>query len=214
MRFVLDFSYATGLRASELVSAKLGQIERDQAELAWLRLRGKGNREGRVAIPALASQALDRHLLERKLPVSPSRWDSSTRLVGSLDAEAGITAGRLWAMVKRFFETAAKVVQEDNPILAEKLLRASPHWMRHTHATHLLDSGADLGRRAGQPEARFDHHDICLPPQRRCAPRQPGWRGVPAPSVIACVGLRPNEKQQGSLSSWTRQTGCPVGRQG
>jgi site-specific recombinase XerD len=48
MRFVLDFCYSTGLRANELVSATLGQLERDRKELAWLRVRGEGNREGRV----------------------------------------------------------------------------------------------------------------------------------------------------------------------
>jgi site-specific recombinase XerD len=31
-----------------------------------------------------------------------------------------------------------------NPVVAEKLRRASPHWMRHTHATHALANGADL----------------------------------------------------------------------
>lgn len=144
MRFVLDFCYATGLRASELVGAKLGHLERDRTETVWLRVRGKGNREGRVSIPALASQALDRYLMDRRLPVSPSRWDPTTSLISSLAGEAGITSGRLWAMVKRFFATAARVVQDENPAMAEKLLKASPHWMRHTHTTHLLDAGADL----------------------------------------------------------------------
>jgi integrase len=43
-----------------------------------------------------------------------------------------------------FFATAAGVIEGDNPQLAEKLRRASPHWMRHTHATHALESGAKL----------------------------------------------------------------------
>ena len=46
--------------------------------------------------------------------------------------------------MKRFFETAAGEVEGESPALAEKLRRASPHWMRHTHATHALARGAEL----------------------------------------------------------------------
>jgi len=38
--------------------------------------------------------------------------------------------------MKRFFAQVAQVIKEENPTAAEKLRRASPHWMRHTHATH------------------------------------------------------------------------------
>ena len=65
-------------------------------------------------------------------------------MLGSLDGEAGITSKRLWAIVKRFFATAAGVLAEANPALAEKLRRATPHWTRHTHATHALQRGAEL----------------------------------------------------------------------
>jgi site-specific recombinase XerD len=46
--------------------------------------------------------------------------------------------------MKRFFAQAADVIRDDNPALAEKLRRASPHWTRHTHATHALACGAEL----------------------------------------------------------------------
>lgn len=43
-----------------------------------------------------------------------------------------------------FFTKVAQVIEKDSPATAEKLRRASPHWMRHTHATHALACGAEL----------------------------------------------------------------------
>jgi site-specific recombinase XerD len=143
LRFVLDFAYATGLRASELVHATLGTIEIDRDE-RWLHVVGKGARAGRVALPPLASAALDRYLAQRSLPTTPSRWDPNQPLVGDIAGEGGIHRARLWAVMKRFFATVAQVIRADNPALAEKLLRATPHWMRHTHASHALQRGAEL----------------------------------------------------------------------
>lgn len=146
LRFVLDFGYATGLRASELVSAKLGDMAPDRQGDHWLNLVGKGSRTGKVALPPLARTSLDRYLVERGLPVTRARWNPKTPLIGGLgiDATEGITGTRLWSVVRRFFETAANVIENDYAVLAEKLRKASPHWMRHTHASHALARGAEL----------------------------------------------------------------------
>ncbi|WP_217283866.1 phage integrase family protein [Pseudaquabacterium terrae] len=151
LRFILDFGYGTGLRASELVGAKLGRIELDPHGDHWLRVVGKGSKAGKVSLPPIAREALDRYLAQRGLPVTPAKWASSTRLLGNIpaavgeaDEAGGITTGRLWALTKRFFATAAGELQEVHPALAEKLRRATPHWMRHTHATHALERGVEL----------------------------------------------------------------------
>jgi site-specific recombinase XerD len=146
LRFVLDFAYATGLRASELVGAMLGSVRGDPHGDHWLHVVGKGSKAAKVAMPPLARGALDRYLAERGLSIAPSRWDPKTPLVGSLESEtaSGIISARLWAIMRRFFRAAAGIIQDEHPVLAEKLRRASPHWMRHTHATHALARGAEL----------------------------------------------------------------------
>lgn len=146
LRFMLDFAYATGLRASELVGAVLGGVRTDAHGDHWLYLVGKGSKPGKVALPPLARSALDRYLIQRQLPVTPARWNPQTPLIGSLEHEsvAGITGSRLWSVIGRFFSKAADLIEDGNPALAERLRRASPHWMRHTHATHALARGAEL----------------------------------------------------------------------
>jgi integrase len=149
VRFLLDFGYGTGLRAGELIGSTLGRLERDPQGDLWLHVIGKGARAGKVAVPPVASAALDRYLAERGLPVTPDHWKSRTPLLGSLGASAeaepsGITAGRLWAVMKRFFATAADELQAVHPTLSDKLRRATPHWMRHTHASLALQRGAEV----------------------------------------------------------------------
>ena len=85
-------------------------------------------------------------VLKGLLPTTPSMWIPNTKLIGAMDLQnqSGISATRLWVVMKRFFETAAVKVEQENPALAEKLRKATPHWMRHTHATHALARGAEL----------------------------------------------------------------------
>ncbi|KKB60802.1 hypothetical protein WM40_27085, partial [Robbsia andropogonis] len=42
------------------------------------------------------------------------------------------------------FRQAAQIIENDHPTLAEKLRQATPHWMRHTHATHAIARGVEL----------------------------------------------------------------------
>lgn len=93
----------------------------------------------------MALPALDQPLVQRGLPVTPSRWDPATPLVANLEeAGAGIESTRLWRVLRRFFLLVADAIQDERPATAEKLRRASPHWIRHAHATHALARGAEL----------------------------------------------------------------------
>ncbi|KVN60763.1 integrase [Burkholderia ubonensis] len=122
LRFLLDFGYATGPRASELVGATLGDIWRDEHGDHWLHVLGKGGKLGKVALPPLARTALDQYLVQRGLPVTPTRWNPATPLVASLEEDgAGIEPRRLWRVLRRFFELAADTIQDERPAAAEKL---------------------------------------------------------------------------------------------
>lgn len=147
LRFLLSFGRATGLRNSELVRARLGDIEIDEKRHWWLNVVGKGSKGALVAIPPVAKAALRAYLRAQGLPTTQNRWDPDLPIVGRLweDGTAGpLSSARLWSVMKRFFKLAAKRVESTRPALAAKLCQASPHWMRHTHATHALAHGAAL----------------------------------------------------------------------
>ncbi len=100
-----------------------------------------------MALPPLAILALDHYLMQRGVPTTPALWKPSTPLVADLKAAGShsrITSSRLWDVTKRFFVATADAIEAESPKTAEKLRRASPHWMRHTHATHALAKGAEL----------------------------------------------------------------------
>jgi len=145
LRFILDFAAGTGLRNSELVRARLGQISRDEHGNRWIDVVGKGNKAGRVVVPPISSLALDRYLVARGLSIMEANWQRKTPLINRLGREeANLTGARLWAITRRFFQQASADLAAVNRPLSERLLQASPHWMRHTHASQALDRGASL----------------------------------------------------------------------
>lgn len=125
-RAMLELLYATGLRVSELVGLKVGQISQHQGALL---VRGKGDRQRLVPIGQTALDALSRYLAEgRGALLGLRRCDA---LFVTQRGEA-MTRQAFWYLIKRHARRAG---------IAKPL---SPHTLRHAFATHLLNHGADL----------------------------------------------------------------------
>ncbi len=125
-RAILELLYACGLRVSELTELPLAAVD---LEAGFLTVLGKGSKERFVPVGAPALRALRRYLAE----VRPSldRGGAAGRVF--LNARgAPLSRVAVWSLVKRAGHTAG-VARE-----------ISPHTLRHTFATHLLQGGADL----------------------------------------------------------------------
>lgn len=129
---LIELLYATGARISEAVGLSIGEIDLD-ARL--VRLYGKGGKERIVPFGSTAAAALeDWFSPSGRARIVPERWRSRD------DAEAvflNTRGGRLtrqaaWQLIKKYGARAG---------IGDEL---SPHVLRHSCATHLLDHGADL----------------------------------------------------------------------
>jgi integrase/recombinase XerD len=124
-RAMVELMYGSGLRVSELVNLQLGDRRRDPPVLL---VRGKGSKERLAPVGPAADRALDAWLLER----------------GALDKGAGSP----WFFVGRAGRPLTRQAFWKN--LRKHALSAgihkplSPHTLRHSFATHLLQGGADL----------------------------------------------------------------------
>jgi integrase/recombinase XerC len=117
---ILEMLYATGLRVSELAGLDLDAVDRDARTV---RVLGKGARERIVPYGTPAARALDTYLGRRGLSRGPV----------FVNHRGGRLSPRSVHTIVRRAVRAAGVTR-----------RVSPHTLRHTFATHLLDRGADL----------------------------------------------------------------------
>jgi integrase/recombinase XerC len=121
-RAILELFYSSGLRVGELAALDVGHV--DLAE-GLVRVRGKGDKERIVPVGRMARQALDRYLVARGAP----RQDHPLFL--NYRGER-LSARSIERNLKKWL------------LRAGILKDASPHALRHSFATHLLDGGADL----------------------------------------------------------------------
>lgn len=155
LRFILGFCVATGVRVNELATIRLCDVERVSSRECWVTVKGKGGKRARVAVPPAPWDALIVYLRHRDIRGSIHKWPVNAFLIASIDTtkteprskaeqNKGLTPGRIWAILRRFFDDVGEQVSEAHPLLQQKLAAASPHWLRHTHATFALNGGADL----------------------------------------------------------------------
>jgi len=126
-RAMLELMYAAGLRVSELVNLPATAINLRQGVL---RVTGKGSKERLVPLGEESQHWIEAYLAKSRPTLVGKR--SATSLFLNADAQAP-TRQQFWALVKRYAAVAG--------IAPEKI---SPHGLRHSFATHLLNHGADL----------------------------------------------------------------------
>jgi integrase/recombinase XerC len=119
-RAILELLYGTGIRVGELTGLVLKNVDLDEG---WVRVRGKGNKERVVPVGAKAKEALASYLKERGREDGPL-------FVG--------------ASGKPLTERTVQRVVKKSALKAGLMKRTTPHTLRHSYATHLLEAGADL----------------------------------------------------------------------
>jgi integrase/recombinase XerD len=130
---MLEVFYAGALRVSEIVSAKLEDLK---LEAGYMLVRGKGDKERVVPLGKSAQDALTEYLLQsRPTLVAGKRTGTPSAVRNSallFIARGGrkLTRQRIWQMVRAASAASGRA--------------ASPHMLRHSCATHMVENGADL----------------------------------------------------------------------
>ena len=128
-RALLELLYGTGARISEAVGLAVDDID---APSASVRLAGKGGKERIVPVGSYAVRAVEEYLV-RARPALVAQGRAGARGALFLNARGGaLTRQGAWTILRSAAERAGLTAE------------VSPHTLRHSFATHLLDGGADV----------------------------------------------------------------------
>jgi integrase/recombinase XerD len=125
-RTILELMYATGLRVSEAAGLRITDAN---LEVGFIRCKGKGSKERIVPLGKTAGRFLEKYLSEARPELAKGKLMENLFL-----AQGGRNLSRqsIWKIIKASVKKAG--IRK----------RVSPHTLRHSFATHLLEHGADL----------------------------------------------------------------------
>lgn len=124
-RLIIELLYGCGLRVSELVNLKTNNLD---LNASYLKCSGKGSKERLVPLGSKAKQSLQEYFGQRDFLVKKYNLDTKNLLI----ADSGRTLTR---------QDVYNFIHEQGQKIHKNI---SPHTLRHSFATHLLENGADL----------------------------------------------------------------------
>ena len=128
-RAIFELMYATGLRVSELIQLELADLHLD---LGFIQTVGKGNKERLVPMFDEAIEWLERYLGQVRPRFAAKKTAAPGQFVFLTERGKPFTRQGIWKNLSKYVQQAG---------ITQKV---SPHMLRHSFATHLLENGADL----------------------------------------------------------------------
>ena len=132
-RALLEFLYSTGARISEATGLDVDELHLDADPV--VRLAGKGGKQRLVPVGSYAVRALEAYLVRARPTLAAASRRASVGPAVFLNARGGrLTRQGAWGVLRAAAERAGLGPETD----------VSPHTLRHSFATHMLDGGADI----------------------------------------------------------------------
>ena len=169
-RWIMHLLYRSFLRREEAAQLTMGSFE--ASPKGWsIRVLGKRNKLAKIIC---TDALLDELILYREslgLSALPSFGETRPAILNvqrtkTNENEEPISAQVIYEICKVIFEQAAQLMEAETPNSAQRLRKASPHWMRHTGVSHSMEVGiqpryvqAQARHSSLNTTARYDHKD-------------------------------------------------------
>jgi site-specific recombinase XerD len=138
--FIIRFLVNTGLRRDELARATVGAIHSETHAITnvtewFMMVRGKGNKIRKISLPSSALRSWRRYEAHHSHFTSPLGRECPLLLTAWGSVDSALSGQSVYVIVREALEFGSNALRAQYPDVAEKMSRATPHWLRRSFAT-------------------------------------------------------------------------------